>query len=259
MTECSQEASSRAPFLLTVGPILLLRRLSAANIRAWQDACSNRDGDVTVRNYLFHWKTHIAARQSLLWIGAMLLLPANAFCSRVPKTVPDGLKVDHLGESLREFRSVHRKAYCHRAYGEWTEEDPRGTWFLWIHCSLDAGVTFGGYKLLSESDHRYPFGAYAIFHRKRLVAITYTLFTESIESLVLLIGHAYSQPLTTKKDYDGMLTGAFWTDNRFSVVVRLIPIQALNSDEGLLRVTSNILVFATSVSFAARDEPEYWD
>jgi hypothetical protein len=216
---------------------------------------SRRDGDATVRNLSCGWKTQFSAGSVLLWIGT-LLLPLNAFCNRIPKTVPDGLKVDYLGETLKEYRSVHPKAICLRERGEWAEEDPGKTWLLWIHCSLDTGVTVGGYKLLSESDPRYPFGAYATFHRKRLVTITYTLSTGSLESLVSLMGRDCGWPLNLTKDDDGVLRRAFCTTRRFSVVLRSIPIQALTTDNRRLEVTSEVLVFATSVTITAGDETE---
>jgi len=59
------------------------------------------------------------------------------------------------------------------------------------------------------------------------------------------------------EDDDGMLTRGFWSDKRFSIVVQLIPIKALKYSPGLLRVTSNIVEFATSVSFTLSDETEY--
>jgi hypothetical protein len=194
-----------------------------------------------VRTFSFNWKTQSKVGSVLLWIGT-LLLPLNAFCNRIPKTVPDGLKVDYLG--------------CLRERGEWAEEDPGKTWLLWIHCSLDTGVTVGGYKLLSESDPRYPFGAYATFHRKRLVTISYTLSTVSLESLVSLIGHDCGLPLNLTKDNDGVLRRAFCATRGFSVVLRSIPIQALTTDNRRLEVTSEVLVFATSVTFTAGDESD---
>jgi hypothetical protein len=208
-----------------------------------------------VRTFSFSWKTQFKVGAILLWIGT-LLLPLNAFCNRIPKTVPDGLKVDYLGESLKEYRSVHPKAVCLREHGEWAEEDPGKTWLLWIHCSLDTGVTVGGYKLLSESDPRYPFGAYATFHRKRLVTISYTLSTVSLESLVSLIGHDCGLPLNLTKDNDGVLRRASCATSGFSVVLRSIPIQALTTDNRRLEVTSEVLVFATSVTFTAGDESD---
>ena len=204
-----------------------------------------------MRNQL---KTRLTTRLILLLVGASLLLPANASCSRTARTVPDGLKVDHLGESLREFRSVHRKAYCRRAQGEWDEDEPKKAWLLWIHCSLETGVTFGGYKLLCESEPRYPFGAYATFYRKRLVAITYTLSTANIESLVSLIGRG--RVSMTKVDC-GVLTGVSWSDKGSSIVIQLIPIRTLKYSPGLLRVTNNVVGFATSVSFTSDSETEY--
>jgi hypothetical protein len=209
-----------------------------------------------MRYHLCSCKTQLKVRPLLLWIAALLLLPVNVFCARVPKTAPDGLKVDHIGESLKEFRSVHRKAYCRRAYGEWDEDDPKKAWLLWIHCSLEAGVTFGGYKLLSESEPRYPFGEYATFYRKRLVSITYTLSTASIESLVSLIGHECGQPLIWTKDDEGVLTGAYWGTKRLSVVIRSVPITALNDNNKTLRVTADIMVYATSVTLAVGSEDE---
>ncbi len=209
-----------------------------------------------VRHCLHAWrKTQFSGPPILLWIGTLLLLPVSAFCSRGPKPVPDGLRVDQLGESLKVFRSVHPKAHCDRVHGEWAEENPRKTWLLWVHCSLDTGVTFGGYELLSESNPRYPFGAYATFYRKRLIEITYTLSNASIAPLVSLIAQECGQPLDLTKDDYGALTGAFWVTKRFSVVVRSIPIQALASDDGILIVTNDVFLFATSVTITAKDEP----
>ncbi len=181
-----------------------------------------------VRHCLHAWpKTQFSGRPILLGIGALLLLPVSAFS----------------------------KAHCDRVHGEWAEENPRKTWLLWVHCSLDTGVTFGGYELLSESNPRYPFGAYATFYRKRLIEITYTLSNASIAPLVSLIAQECGQPLDSTKDDYGALTGAFWVTKRFSVVVRSIPIQALASDDGILIVTNDVFLFATSVTITAKDEP----
>lgn len=205
--------------------------------------------DRIVSSNLNCWKAQFIARPIFLWIGALLLLPANASCRRVPRTIPDGLKVDHLGESLKEFKSVHREAHCHRAYGEWTEEDPKGTWLRWIHCSLEAGMTFGGQKLLSESEPQYPFGVYATFFQKRLVSITYYLDVDiSLESLVSLIGHECSQPIFWEKDENGRLTGAYWGTKRLSVIIRSVPMAVLNDDNKTLSVTADIVVYARSVT-----------
>jgi hypothetical protein len=189
------------------------------------------------------------------WTFALLLLPASVFCNQLPKTAPDGLRADQLGETLKQFRSVHPKAECRRVHGVWSEGESKEKWFLWIHCSLSSGVTFGGFGLLSESDPRYPFGAYAIFYKKRLVEITYTLSGANIEPFVSLLAQECSQHLDLTKDDHGVVMRASCATKQFSVVVRTITVQALASDKGLLNVTSNVLLFATSVTIAATDKP----
>ena len=216
-----------------------------------------------LKTSLFECMTHICSMKSqvttfsfLLSVVA-LLLPLNVSCNGTLKTIADGLNVDHLGETLREFRSVHKKAYCHRANGDWDENDSKKAWLLWIHCSLETGVTFAGYKLLSESEPRYPFGVYATFYRRRLVSITYTLSqlsTEEIESLVSLIGHDCRRPLIWTEDDEGVVTGVHWGDKRLSVVIRSVPIAVLNENNKTLRATAEIMEFATSVTMAVGSE-----
>ena len=189
------------------------------------------------------------------WTCALLLLPASVFCNQLPKTAPDGLRADQFGETLNLFRSVHPKAECRRVHGVWSEGEPKEKWFLWIHCSLSSGVTFGGFGLLSESNPRYPFGAYAIFYKKRLVEITYTLSGADIEPLVSLLARECSQHLDLAKDDHGVVIRASCATKQFSAVVQTIPVQALASDKGLLNVASNVLLFATSVTIAAAGEP----
>jgi hypothetical protein len=207
-----------------------------------------------VSDYLLRQHAQFAARAVPLWISVFLLLPMNASCGRNPKTIPDGRLVDHLGESLKAFRSVHRKAYCYRVPGEWAEDDTMKMRFQSIHCGLSAGVTFGGHELLSESNPRYPFGAYATFYRKRLVEITYTLSDANIESVASLIARECGPPLELTKDESGALTRAFWVTKRSSVVVQSIPVNAMASGNGMLKVTNTVLLFATSVTITANEE-----
>jgi hypothetical protein len=206
-------------------------------------------------NILYWWKRRFRAVLIPIWACALLLLQASVFCKQIPKTAPDGLRMDYLGETLKVFRSVHPKADCHRVHGVWAEGDPKEKWFRWINCSVATGVTFGGYELLSEANPVYPFGAYATFYKKRLIEITYTLSNATIEPLVSRLARDCGQPLDSTKDDHGAVAQASCTTTKFSVVVRTIPVQSMASDKGLINLTRNVLLFATSVTIAVSDKP----
>jgi hypothetical protein len=174
-----------------------------------------------------------ASRGQIFLLGALLLAPVSAFCGRNhPQPILDALRVDKLGESVRAFRSIHRKASCHRIHGAWEEGAPKTVRLMWMYCSFDRGARFAGYELLSELHPEYPFGADATFYKKRLVEITYTISDANVESIVSLIEQEYGPPLGSTRDENSVMMQARWASKRLSVVVRAVPIQAQTSTTG---------------------------
>jgi hypothetical protein len=82
------------------------------------------------------------------------------------------LNTDQLGESLKKFRSLHTDAKCIVRPIEWSDERSfKANWLLWVDCSLEKGVSFEGQELLARSNPDRPFGVFASFYKRKLIAV----------------------------------------------------------------------------------------
>lgn len=109
-------------------------------------------------------------------------------------------------------------------------------WLKWIDCSLEEGATFEGLELLAEVHPSRPFGVFASFNRKRLVELTYTLSTTSMDALLLILEKRYGKAFRTSYDRKGLVDSATWSDREASLEVQLAPMCPAVADRDFLRL-----------------------
>jgi hypothetical protein len=140
---------------------------------------------------------------------------------------------DHLGESLKDFRSQHKRASCHRRpSGEDEEKKLRAEWLTWVDCGFE-GTTLVGVETIGNPSQ--SFGMFATFHDKKLVELGYTLADQSIAalfpSLVRKLGEP-SQILFT----EGELQLAAWVRWRETFTVEFLSLPPVATDRQFLRI-----------------------
>src|SRR4029077_19353818 len=99
---------------------------------------------------------------------------------------------DQLGEALERFRSLHRDATCvMRPTAGIVDKTFKTNWLRWVDCSVAKGNTFEGQELLAEAIPARPFGILGSFYKKKLVELSYTLSTPSIDELLQILNRKY--------------------------------------------------------------------
>jgi hypothetical protein len=153
------------------------------------------------------------------------------------RTLTLRLNDDQLGESLKRFRSIHKKAICVVRPIEWSDERSfKGNWWLWVDCSLEKGVTFEGHELLAEVDPARPFGLFASFYKRKLVEVSYTLCLASVEALLPILYKGYGAADNVAHNKAGSLDAATWKGSTASLDVELVPIFPAVSDRDFLQI-----------------------
>lgn len=144
---------------------------------------------------------------------------------------------DHMGESLKRFRSIHKPANCTRGPAEGFDEKKRKFKFSpWIVCGVRIGVTFEGQELLDKVNPGRPFGMWASFYDKRLVELNYTLAISSMDSLVPLLESQFGQPAHITHDDDGKVSFVSWIRHGTQMEISVVPIGPAMADEEFLHV-----------------------
>ena len=173
-------------------------------------------------------------------LATVSTLAQNREQSAQPEIIPKG---DHFGESLKEFRSRHLGARCHRRPGEESEDRKKVAWLVWVDCGLERRVTLptfervpttaGGETLLQDGTIRL-LGMFATFHDKKLVEIGYTLDAPSIEKLLpAMYGFGEPQSLSTK---DGNFQSATWVVRQVAATIEVVSLPPVTADGQFLRV-----------------------
>jgi hypothetical protein len=126
-----------------------------------------------------------------LALAALIVSVLAASVAQARETRRSGmpkLNNDQLGESLKRFRSLHRDATCvMRPTGGFDDKTFKTNWLPWVDCSLAKGGAFEGQVLLAEANPARPFGILGTFYMKRLVELSYTLSTTSIDALLQIL------------------------------------------------------------------------
>jgi hypothetical protein len=195
-----------------------------------------------------------------------VMLGALAAFSTVPGRIAEarevrrirspGLSTDQLGESLNKFRSLHKDAKCIVRPVEWSDERSfKTTWLLWVDCSLEKRVAFEGKTLLAEVDPIRPFWVFASFYKKRLVELTYTLSTESMDALLPIFDRRYGESIRTTYNRTGFVDSAEWSDREASLDVELVPISLAIADRDFLRIGGGLSINAVRIRIRLKRMP----
>jgi hypothetical protein len=147
------------------------------------------------------------------------------------------LNNDQLGESLKRFRSLHRDATCvMRPTGGFDDKTFKTNWLRWVDCSLAKGDTFEGQELLAEANSARPFGILGSFYKKKLVELSYTLSTTSIDALLQILDRKYRQATRITYDRAGHVDFVEWADRVASLDVEFAPIFPAIAKGNFLRI-----------------------
>ncbi len=161
------------------------------------------------------------------------------------RPVPPPLNLnDHLGESLKVFRSRHKKATCHRRpSGEAEESKLRAEWLTWVDCGLE-GTMFIGVETVGNSSQ--PFGMFATFHNKKLVELGYTLADQSIAALFPALVGRLGEPSRVLFT-EGELQLVTWVRWRETLTVEFLSLPPVATDGQFLRIGRGIPSHAVQV------------
>jgi hypothetical protein len=169
-----------------------------------------------------------------------------------------GLNTDQLGESLKKFRSLHTDAKCIVRPIEWSDERSFKTnWLLWVDCSLEKGVSFEGQELLARSDPDRPFGVFASFYKRKLIELSYTLSTTSIEDLLPILHRVYGKPDQVTRSAAGILDSVTWAYHKVNLDVELVPISPAVVDGNFLRIGKGLVGNAVRIRIRPRTTPPH--
>ena len=178
-----------------------------------------------------------ASRLVLVALIVSSLTGINASAREERRSAIPKLNNDHLGESLKRFQSLHRQANCVRRPIKWPDaRSLKMHWLLWVDCSLEKGVTFEGRELLAEADPTRPFGILASFYEKKLVELSYTLSTESIDVLLPILNREYGEASHTTYDRAGHAAFVTWAGRVASLDVELVPVPRAIAEGNFLRI-----------------------
>lgn len=190
---------------------------------------------------------HVTRVSILVVIVASSVL-APGTCGRNRSSPPIiRLVDDRLGESLKEFRSRHRKAACHRRSNEEGDErTSKAHWLAWVDCSVERGVSFMGVETLAEADPAHPLGMFATFHDKQLVELSYTLAIRSTETLLPRIASELGEPTRVVPAGSNEPESFTWIGQSESLTLEVIPVRFVAAGPYLL-IGSNAPLSAVRV------------
>jgi hypothetical protein len=151
-----------------------------------------------------------------------------------PLPTPFKLSDDHLGESLKEFRSRHKRASCHRRpSGEAEESKLKAEWLTWVDCGFE-GTGFSGEVSIRENPSQ-SCRMFATFHDKKLVELGYTLADQSIANLLPALVRRLGEPSRTLFT-EGDLQSVTWERLQETLTIESISIPPVAIDGQFLRI-----------------------
>ncbi|MHB8501428.1 MAG: hypothetical protein ACYDCG_19860 [Candidatus Acidiferrales bacterium] len=97
-------------------------------------------------------------------------------------------------------------------------------------------MTFEGQRLLGDTDPTRPFGIFASFYKKKLVALSYTLSSASIDDLLPILDKRYGKANRSTYNRAGYVDFASWAGQKADLDVELVPIAPVVADRNFLRI-----------------------
>ncbi len=143
---------------------------------------------------------------------------------------------DRLGESLKQFRSRHKDARCHRrASKESDEKRLKEEWLIWVDCGLEKTIKLNGIDTLPESSSR-PFGMSATFYNKKLAELTYTLAPQTVEELLPTLTGKFGRPTQISPTKDDGVESVMWGWRTETLALERVELCPVVVEQAFLRI-----------------------
>ncbi len=143
---------------------------------------------------------------------------------------------DRLGESLKQFRSRHKDARCHRRPNkESNEKRLKEEWLIWVDCGLEKAIKLNGIDTLRESSSRL-FGMSATFYNKKLAELTYTLAPQTLEELLPSLRGEFGRPTQTSLTKDDGVESVTWVGQTETLVLERVELCPVVVEQAFLRI-----------------------
>jgi hypothetical protein len=177
-----------------------------------------------------------------LLVSTLAVIDAQARRRPVPLSLK--LNDDHLGESLKDFRSRHKNARCHRRpSGEAEESKLRAAWLTWVDCGFENSTVMG----METVQGNQPFGTFATFHDKKLVEISFTLADQTIAAILPTLIRKLGEPSRILLNEIDELQSVTWVRWRETLTVEFLLLPPVATDRQFLRIKRGVPARAVQV------------